>query len=115
MYTHVHCVQACAYEHGCLRRQASSDLLELEIRQYKLLEAGARSHSENQTPVLRKNNVCSSPLSILPSPGRNSFAGDALMMTKTDYFLPIHLTLSTLVPKARLREWLLCMDARNEP
>lgn len=68
MYTHVLCVQACAYEHGGLRRQASSDLLELEIRLYKLLEAGARSHSENQTPVLRKNNVRSSPLSILPSP-----------------------------------------------
>ena len=57
------CVQACAYEHGCLRRQKSSDLLE----QCELLEAGARSHSENQTQVLGKNNVCSSPLSILPS------------------------------------------------
>lgn len=26
------CVQACAYEHGCLRRQESSDLLELETK-----------------------------------------------------------------------------------
>lgn len=115
MYTHVHlCAGMCIWTQVPEKTE--------EFRSFGAGDQGSVSFLKRvlEATLKAKHKSSERTMCVLhhwafsPASGRNSFAGDTLMTAETAYFLPMHLTLNTLVSKAHLRTWSLCTDARNE-